>query len=1421
MIIQRVIKIFFVVFGIQTLINAQNDCFAGCLNCINTSGIDSYNKCTQCQENFVLDSKNNLCIYSQCSYDLFYDPSLKNSNQGTCQAICSPLSQKSYKTNICQRQLTCSTSKTSQQNIQNDQIKDFFVYQDFYYVAVQSGYISIYDINELYLIKTMNFQAKDLNIFNINGLIFVIGNDNQLSIWDIKNEQRISKKLKNIIPYDQNTQIISMQNQLIFTYKIESQNVSFEILYDQINKTFCQSNSFIIDISGVQSVKIIDQLLFVSNSNNVNIYQIQISNSNTDFILQIQLKLECQIPFQSNNYNVLQKSSDGIFLLIQAQSIFQINTNSNTFVQIQIDAISTQQIVKARIFQGTKIYSKQLLLIQTNKQLLYYDLQTKLSKQIIQNGSSITDYEVYSLWGQFNQIIILQKNTNLVVYYVDQDSQQLIQSDQIFRFNYQAYSLKLIQYQNLNTKEQIQELIDTNLFSIQIIRQGSVEQQQQKLIQIQTIANFNLAFPTVSPQTINSNIYPHSVLKYSPSMVIYLNGQEIIFYDSSDESNCKFKRKIFFTSFVLQNPQLLTFFNDKIIARYYNNYWIIDIYKQSIIKSFADSTYLFATNNDKLVILDGQCMNVYSSDLQLLYKNCQDYFKSETFVDCYLNNDLRIILTKNPNKNNVLTFTAFQINLDNQSLSQINQLQNLNSTYQQIFINYSSQQDKANNNFFIEQIAVLDNQNNFFIYDMNLSLIYQMNQLKISQIYSIVKVLNDNQVFVLFGNQQVFIVNIQTGSYQYTQIDQLTYWNNIYDAVKKINQYGKVYYLIKFFGQDSIFEYSIDIIRNITYISGLDYLNESNNSLFLQQKTTDSIPTSINYFGGGNSGLLFSSQNYKSRYSYLFLDKSLLNSQDIYQNILQSTKIGIYFVISSKQVTSFNIVTNNFIDIIFQDPYSCDLVKGDTILICYNFSQLMLIDYSKQSQKYYYSDMFMISGYAYDLYKDQVYVYGSSFVIVNSQLQVIHTIQDEDLSGGYITNCSNSLNKVICIYQDFDSIAYLHIFDKIQQISQKINLSVQKAYTFYLTVDEQYQNIFLVNGEIKILSFNGFLQKTLGSNFYNCQVDTTKIICQSYLQVEFVFIDRVSLQATDIIIQQSSNSKFYSYKYIDFLNYILIWNMFEKSYQIQVFDLSSKQMIKNIQGFSQNQLANIKQIQFDYYSSNLLMYLDKADSTSECSILVSSSEFEFIKLQLGQIYPKQMQIQTLNGLQLINQQNLQNYIYLQSPPILIENIIQYISQLSNNQYVLSPYDSQNNILQLWSDSFQSFNQPILQLFNFNLDFQNNTNLFLNLTYNSNIKQIILQNITISIQCLGSNQIYASNIQKVIIQNIKITQLDFTGCGNTNQQSSLFQFYNISEIPTEKFKQATQKNVWDQNKKALQNKFRTPNYLAIESQQIFL
>ncbi|EAR80693.2 hypothetical protein TTHERM_02482160 (macronuclear) [Tetrahymena thermophila SB210] len=127
----------------------------GCISCINNA--NNQNQCTQCDMDYQLDSEQNLCIYIKCNnYQFFDKQQYDGSQESGCVAICNSSTQQDDKTNLCKTQLRCNTQRPSQQIMQEKVItKDFFIYQDDYYVAQKEGSLFIYNRTDVSLIKNI------------------------------------------------------------------------------------------------------------------------------------------------------------------------------------------------------------------------------------------------------------------------------------------------------------------------------------------------------------------------------------------------------------------------------------------------------------------------------------------------------------------------------------------------------------------------------------------------------------------------------------------------------------------------------------------------------------------------------------------------------------------------------------------------------------------------------------------------------------------------------------------------------------------------------------------------------------------------------------------------------------------------------------------------------------------------------------------------------------------------------------------------------------------------------------------------------------------------------------------------------------------------------------------------------------------
>ncbi|KAL4478384.1 hypothetical protein ABPG74_006619 [Tetrahymena malaccensis] len=1379
------IQIIFLIIYIH--VKGQYQCVEGCKSCVDINSNKKQNQCTQCFEDYELNSNNNLCIYTKCESGLFYDKDYHSDavQDNNCVAICGPLSWRNQQASLCQSQLKCSTQFSSKQSMfQGEKIQDFFVYRNDYYVA-QSNYLSIYDKNDLYFIKALQLLENDLNVFHVNGVIFVTSSDNVISIWDLKRESRISKKIDSQLmtePFSKQTKINYMQNEYVFVYDIKSESITFLIFYDQLNQNFTLSNSFTINIKA-QSIVIANQSIFISNSTNISVYKMIVSNLNSNLDLIIENHFLFQSEQNSVSFNILSTSQLGLYLLVQDQSIQMVNTNNNLIQSIQIGFLNSSKIIKAKTFQVSDINSDQYIIIQTLDKFIFYNLLTNSSHQILTDSSQIKNFEICHFWGNANQLIVLFENLNLQVFYLDQNLQEFIKSNSSFQLNYNSANFFQIKYQNLNSnnKEFVYEIISTNTASIQIIKKGNLQQQENQLIQIQSITNFNLGFPDLSHNNsiTKFNALQLMVLSYYPSLIVSVNRNgQINFFDTADLSNCKLKKQIWPN----QNINFITkFYNNKLIASSQNLVWIIDIFTQNVIKFFGSEYLLYATNSDQLVLVANECLRVYSSELLMKYENCQVLKNLTSNQSINLNNDLRVLLTDRGSDQQHLSFFTYQIDLIQQTFILTNTLKALDCYSFQIIKKFSSLQDEVNNNFSIQQIVIFDQNGNLKIYDMTLSLIYKKDSIKISNVNLINRVFNDDNAYILIGDVQLLLINTSTSNYNLIQLDfNATNQISIFETEKRINLYGKSYYYVKLFINNQIYEYQIDNQKNITYVSSLIQFKDSTINSYQLQNIKNSINAAVNYFEGGTTGLLYTSLTLKQRYSQI---QATPLQSGVY-NLFQNYRLGILYILHDYCYASiFDMFTSKQ----QQTIYNCLNINSRYLIIkdaavIVNFTnkskklQINLIDFSQKITTVSYENTSdLINGFNYDENENLIYSYGKSLQLFNYQLQLVNVIDS-----GYFKQCYSAKQKLICLEKvtipQQQPLFRILMYDKNSKNIQKFDLVQQKDQSQNIMIDEQQENIYFLGSNIcKINSFNGSLKQQFDKNFNSCQIYSNIVVCDSsnYL----IIIDRFSLTLTELGFPLE-NSTIQRYTYIDFLNYIL-FQISASPYQVSVLDVAAKKIINSFSSvLSQNQSVkpNIVNFQLDYTSN----------STTVCNLLVSNQELEFTKQQMIQILPKQTQIQTINGISIVDQQNLQNNIYLQIPGENLQNIIQYTSQLTNKHFVISSNSIQNSIIPLEQNTFSNLTFSIFQLSNFTLDFQNNSNLIINLTENPNTKQIIFQNITIHFQCFGNNKIIIQNIEKVVFQNIKISQLQLNSCSDKNQQNPLLYFYNISKIPIFQF-----------------------------------
>ncbi|KAL4506181.1 hypothetical protein ABPG73_016915, partial [Tetrahymena malaccensis] len=1098
--------IYIFLLTLQFYVKAQKTQMEGCITYINGNDNSSQNQCRQCDESYELNSKKNICIYKKCDSNQYYENNQYFGPDGSkCVAVCNSLTWGNQETNLCQAQDKCTTSIIQQSNKYfNITIFDFFVYQNNYYVA-QSSYFSIYDKTALYFIKALQYQKNDIIAAFVNGLIFVGSKDYSFSIWDIIKDQRISKYFdaSNLIQLNEKSKMVSLQNMYVVVYTVQFQSIQLQIIYDEISQAFSSSN------------------------------------------------------YQGSYFNILPTSQLGIYLLAQDQSVQLINISNNQIQSIQPGIVNNEKIIKISIFQVLQADLKEYLIINTLNQLLFKDLRADSQSQVIQYNQQIKYFDIYNFWGTSSQIIVIFENLDIKIFDFDPNLQQFIQSSPSFSLNYYPQISKKIKYKNqsANGQEFIYELASICNSSILIIKKGSFQQQQNQQIQIQTITNFNSSYPYQS-----TSYEIGSTLKFdNTSLISYANTNlEVNIYDYSDYSNYKLKKQFWLEqvgSFKVSEK----FYYNKLIVQIDCFISIIDIFTQNIVQSFISSFLQYATNNDKFLIVANKCLRVYSSDLSLLLENCESNFQYFTYLQkMYLTNDLKVVLIQQYQQ----TVGVYQIDLNKQSVTKLYELKNLDWQCFQIVKQFSSIQDEINNNYSIQQILAFGQNGNFKIYNFNLELIYQINVPLMKNIYYINKIKNDDNIYILIGIPIIIYIDISTNEQSSFQLDILKNFN-VLENQKIINLTSKdIYYQIRLYYQNKIYEYLTDFKRKITYQTNIDQVKET--------------------------GLLFTSLVQKQRYSVLF-------DTSIKFYIFQSYQYAKNIVVDLNQTYLFDIFTNKQLLVVQIQGKKYQVIRNNKQLLIWRVQSLCLIDLQSSTVILNYNvQMNGMIGVQYDENENLFYLYGNNFIFVlNGKMESAYTIyKDSSIS---IQTCYNSQQNYVCLFSETVNQSFNYsvlLYNKISKYISSIDLGVNKYNKVSIDVDIQYENI-LIYYEFRFLiyGFNQFLKFTLERTVKNCLIQSQFLLCES--QNSLILIDRTSLNLTDLGLSVGIIT-FKKYLYIDFINQILFQSN-EQDNQISIVDVSSKQIINSLSSrvqLNQTAKARIKDFQFDN-SSSCLMYIDE------------------------------------------------------------------------------------------------------------------------------------------------------------------------------------------------------------------------------------
>ncbi|KAL4501771.1 hypothetical protein ABPG73_019908 [Tetrahymena malaccensis] len=330
----------------------------------------------------------------------------------------------------------------------------------------------------------------------------------------------------------------------------------------------------------------------------------------------------------------------------------------------------------------------------------------------------------------------------------------------------------------------------------------------------------------------------------------------------------------------------------------------------------------------------------------------------------------------------------------------------------------------------------------------------------------------------------------------------------------------------------------------------------------------------------------------------------------------------------------------------------------------------------------------------------------------------------------------------------------------------------KKVYVWNYFTNQLEKYLVLANDQgnvLKINEFYIFIQSSFQIAIYSLE-KTLRItsVIQKNIQDQQI-LDCIAIKKSLIII-------FYIYKYELFLlNKNENTLISQKTYEFS-------RLLDYIYNQNDGQLKVYGLYRQGVFEYNYNLNIQNNTAYTKCSIQIQDNDVSKIQQQVNSITPKQITTYSQVGLTTQNDQEWENTIYLQLANNQFQNINQFISQqkFNNTKFIFTSKDNLDNSLEF--QNLQHVSIGTFSFANYSLQFNNDTSQqFQNIQLNERIQTIKWQNISISNQCLRSQQIIIQNVQTVIFQNLRMNQLSVCNSTHEQQVSSLFQFTNISSI----------------------------------------
>ncbi|KAL4449678.1 hypothetical protein ABPG74_007501 [Tetrahymena malaccensis] len=1284
----------FIVFHI--LVSCQNS--DGCLQ------RNSKLQCLQCQDNFILNQANNLCIYQNCEYGFFLQPqfdqngNLDLSNQ-RCVAICDNNYYHNQKQNICTKFQHCSLNFMTQSNLnQGDFITAIYSYQGQYILIFHQ--LILLQMSRVDGVYQQSLQIDnnviEYGVFN-DQLIVMSLKDQSIRSWDISTNKQYPLCFFNQLRDNiDKIELVNISNLIIVSIGMYNEIFTISIQSHIIYQTFqpiTNSQQLKIIYSGQETIQWFDNIIvrFLNS-------QIRITEIYSSAQYQISFNEFTQSQFicsQQSNFIQLKK--------LQNQNlILAINKNS-----VQLTIIDQQsctiQILPDSIIKFDLIYNnnQEYINVLTKSGIIILNQNFKA----IQNFS-LANYNVIHM----AQSLQIQNNYQIYILAIDQATSIQVALQLQAQFSNNQISISQITQYNVGISEakQLEYFAKTSdgnfasrLFILGVDYQSilldqvdlSISQEKQEYL----VENFRLGLPQIS-----GIIQSVLILEQSQLLLASNNLGNIYIWDFSN----------IFSTMLICGTQLPTSFNYQIIQFNTSDeqtviiltqqyVFIFDTYNCQIVKQWtfnnnqSNIQQVSVYNNLAIILINNQLFIIQqnSNSLQALQSNISGVINSISFQ---LNNILIIQLNSNILINSIIDLISF-------TLTQIKQVPFPNDSIQVFKIKNYSPDYQTQLKALFEIIVFMNSQTMYFLHD-DLTQFSQVQGIQISKVIGLNYIDDplDNgyviggytskkstqypyECYLIFKDTQQVLL-----AYQVSAMNQLLPTVKLYDPFAQ-----SITYRLKMsqsFGIiQAIGEFDYDISRQVNTFRNLLVANTILNAKLTLTKDQKYAVL------GDQLGTVATKQISPDYYSSIYqLDQNSINKGNFISKVYQSYILGVFLIVKNT-IEIYDINTNQFINSINSQNYKDDPIiqyfvqeQSQIIINCKQFT-IFIYNFNTQESIYFDSASSIISNIL--IYND---------INNNSGTKIIsygQSINQLDLSLKIQKHFQLDFNALIC--QTIED----SLFCKLQN-NQMVILNLSKAQIIYqfkpkyqndyiFGVDELYQNLIICSIDVNLYSIKGNYKQKLYTSLL--QITDLKffgkniiIVCQTYIQV----LDRITLASIATITPGGGTGNIFKVIYVETFNHLIATSSLVRFGQAFIYSLDTYSLIQNLkETYTQNNPLMVCDLFFDYYQNYLALFdiggslgiYDYSSGAYPSITFVLIKEFHYNPqyLPIGLSFNpstnnvlmySQVQIFQQNLAEVLNKQAVhsvkQNNYFVELPSLSSQNDIQILILGANSQFYL-------------------------------------------------------------------------------------------------------------------------------------------------------